>query len=85
MKDDYERAIDEERKKLIEKNWKTAKKAELKMRIDKLVAKLPILMAEAVKFADRKGMHKHYANMAKRSIMATRKKIYKLQEELKRL
>lgn len=79
------------------KRWKTSKKAELQTRITKLASKIVLITNEIQSLAPavvRRGIKKvgfkysskfskHWYKMAKRSLMAHRKKIYRLQHELR--
>ena len=78
--------------------WREAKTKELKSRIKKLAEKIIHITADVTKFGPqrygsilkpktvpRSPTQKHNYEMARRSLVATRKKIYKLQEELKAL
>lgn len=66
--------------------WKETRKRQIKEQIEKLADKLSHIAMDLRKYSDRRGgIIKHYKKMAFRSLIATRKKVYKLQEELRRL
>ena len=77
-------------------NWRQAKEKELKSRISKLAEKLNWVVKDVIRWGPQKSgnplkmrtlsrskRHKHFHRMAQMSLRATRKKIYKLQQELK--
>lgn len=78
--------------------WKLSKAAELKRRITALAQKLVRTTAEVQRFGpqsfrvklktfyrERSGMVRHWHKMARQSLMSTRKKIYRLEKEMKSL